>query len=104
VQAGDAIKTTVKNGRIEMAVPPGWPDGCEVVIERLLPVLEKIGLDESEWQDDSASLADWDAWLKTIEPLELTPAEQAAFAKFDKEMLRFNIEAVRQQMKKELLP
>jgi hypothetical protein len=100
----DAIKSIVKNGRIELTTPPDWPEGCEVIIEPVAPVSERIGLDEAEWRDDAASLADWDAWLKTIEPLEFTPEEQAAFAKFDEEMRRFNIEAVRQQMEKGPLP
>jgi hypothetical protein len=100
----DAIKTVVQNGRIELAAPSDWPEGCEVIIEPLAPTLEKIGLDESEWRDDPASLADWDAWLNTIEPLEFTPEEAAAFAEFEAEMRRFNIEAVRQQMDKEPLP
>lgn len=59
----------------------------------LLPVAE-----EAEWRDDPAALADWEAWMKTIEPLELTPEEQAAGARFDEEFRRFNVEAVRRQL------
>jgi hypothetical protein len=94
----NAITSVVKNGRIELVVPPDWPDGCEVVIE---PVLQKplsVGLDESDWHEDPASLADWDAWLTTIEPLEFTAEEEVAFAQFAEGMRRFNVEAVRQQM------
>ena len=58
----------------------------------------KIGLDESEWRDDPAALAEWEAWIKTVEPLEYTPAEAAAFAAFDEQMRRYNLEAVRRQM------
>jgi hypothetical protein len=28
----DAIKATVKDGRLEVPVPPDWPDGMEVEI------------------------------------------------------------------------
>src|SRR5262245_17398947 len=98
------IKAVVTNGRIDLAVPSDWPEGCEVIIEPLPAAAGKVGLDESEWRDDPASLADWEAWIKTIEPLEFTPEEAAAFARFDEAMRRFNIEAVRRQMEEGLTP
>jgi hypothetical protein len=94
----NAIEVMVKNGRIDIATPADWPEGCRVVIEPLPVAREKIGLDESEWRDDAASLADWEAWIQTIQPLEFTPEEEAAFSRFDEEMRRYNIEAVRRQM------
>jgi hypothetical protein len=93
----EALKTVVKNGRIDLATPADWPDGCEVVIEPVPAGADKIGIDESEWRDP-ASIADWDAWIKTIEPLEFTPEEEAAIARFNDEMRHFNLEAVRRQM------
>jgi len=92
-----AIKGVVRNGRIDLPTPPDWPEGCGVMIEPL-PAADSIGLDESEWRDDPASLADWEAWIKTIEPLEYTPEREAAIARFADEMRRFNVEAVRRQM------
>lgn len=92
-----ALKTTVQNGKIELTVPKELADGTEVLVE-LTPLSEKVGLDESAWRDDPAALADWRAWLRTIEPLELTPDEEAAFARFDEDMRWFNLEAVRRQM------
>jgi hypothetical protein len=97
------ITGVVKNGRIDLATPPDWPEGCPVLIEPL-PTAEKVGLDESEWRDDPAALADWEAWIKTIEPLERTPEEEAAFARFDEAMRRFNVEGVRRQMEEGPLP
>jgi hypothetical protein len=99
----NAIKATWKNGQIVPDVPVSWPEDCRLIVEPL-PAEERIGIDESEWRDDPESLADWEAWLKTIESLELTPEEQAAFARFDEEMRRFNIEAVRRQMEEGGLP
>jgi hypothetical protein len=99
-----AIKTTVRNGRIELEVPSGLSDGTEVLAE-LTPLLgEKMGMDESEWRDDPPALADWEAWIPTIEPLELTPAEQAQWARFNEDMRRFNLEAGRQQMEQGPVP
>ncbi len=100
----NAIRGTVHHGRIDLQAPEDWPEGCAVLIEPLTTSSEKIGLDESEWSDDPASLADWDAWLKTIEPLELTPEEEANMARFDEAMRRYNIDAVRRQMEQEPLP
>lgn len=100
----DAIKAVVKNGRIDLIVPNSWPEGCEVLVAPLALPAGRIGMDESEWRDDPAALADWDAWLKTIEPLELTPEEQVAWARFDEQMRQFNIEAVRRQMQQDPLP
>jgi hypothetical protein len=107
-----AIKGTFKNGQVVLDAPPDWPEGCRLKVEPE-PLPEgtvmatdrprdehnpaKIGLDESEWRDDPEALADWKAWLQTIEPVEFTP-EEAAIARFNEEMRRFNIEAVRRQM------
>lgn len=98
------IKGVVQNGRVNVASPPDWPEGCEVIIEPLPTSPENVGLDESEWRDDPAGLADWDAWIQTIEPLEFTPEEQAKMARFDEEMRRFNLKAVRKQMEAGPLP
>jgi len=76
----NAIKATVMQGRLELNVPLDWLDGTEVLIEPTMAPLEKIGIDESEWRDDPESLADWEAWIKTIEPFELTPDEAKRFA------------------------
>ena len=59
--------------------------------------MEKIGIDEAECRDDPEALADWDAWLTTLEPLERTPEEQTANGRFDEEFRRFNLEAMRKQ-------
>lgn len=87
------IRTTIRNGRIELNAPKDLADGTDVLVE-LTPVSAgKIGLDESEWRDDQAALADWAAWLETIEPIAF--AEDDSFtARFR----QFNIDAVRKQM------
>jgi hypothetical protein len=93
----DAIRATVKSGRLELDAPPGWPDGTQVLIEPATtgPV---IGIDESQWRDDPDSLADWDAWIKTIEPFGLTSEEQARIDEFDQQMRLYNVDAVERQM------
>jgi hypothetical protein len=91
----NAVKATVRNRRIELAAPDELPDGAEVLVE-LTPATG--GLDESDWRDDPAALADWAAWIQTIEPLEYTSEEAARMADFDARMREFNVEAVRRQM------
>ena len=93
----DAIKAIVRQGRLELEAPPDWPDGTEVLIEPTTAPSEKIGIDESEWRDDPDSLADWEAWIQTIEPLEFTPDEARKMAEFDEQMRQYNLEAVRRQ-------
>ncbi len=92
------IKTTVRNRRIELTAPEDFPDGTEVLVDVTPLSPGKIGLDESEWRDDPAALADWEAWMKTIEPIELDAEEQAAGTRFEEEFRRFNVAAVRKQM------
>jgi hypothetical protein len=78
----NAIKATAAQGRLELSVPLDWPDGTEVLIEPTTAPLKKIGIDESEWRDDAESLADWETWIKTFEPLELTTVEAERNADF----------------------
>ena len=75
-----------------------WPEGSELLVEPLLRS-EKMGLEESEWRDDPQSIADWLAWVDTIEPLLLSDEERADMERYRAEHRRYNLEAVRQQMK-----
>jgi hypothetical protein len=93
-----AIKATWTNGRILPTEPVDWPEGLELVVEPWRPADARIGIDESEWRDDAEALADWDAWIQTIQPRVLTDGERAAAARFEEEFRRYNIEAVRRQM------
>ena len=94
----NAIKATVKSGRLEVDAPPEWPDGTEVLIEPTQGGAQAIGIDETQWRNDPESLADWDGWIRTIEPLLFTPEEVMRFAEFDQKMHVFNVDAVRRQM------
>lgn len=89
----NAIETTIKNRRIEVDAPDHLRDGTKVLVDVNPAPLEKIGIDESTWRDDPDALADWDAWLKTIEPIDWPSNND-----FDRAFRQFNIDAVRQQM------
>jgi hypothetical protein len=91
------IKATWINGNIIPAEPVDWPEGSELIVAPVATA-GKIGLDESEWRDDAEALADWEAWMPTVEPLALSDEERAAFACYREEFRKYNLEAVRQQM------
>ena len=55
-----AIKATWTNGQIVPAEPVDWPEGSQLRVEPL-PASEKIGLDETEWEDSPEAIADWSA-------------------------------------------
>src|SRR4051812_13967026 len=93
-----AIKATWRDGRIVPSEPVDWPEGSELVVEPAPGGAEKIGLDESEWRDDPEAVAEFEAWVHTIEPLLLSDEERALRIKFAEEMGRYNLEAVRRQM------
>ncbi len=95
----NVIKATVKSGRLELHTPLDWPDGTEVLIEPTVAGSQGFGIDESQWRDDAESLADWDAWIKTIKPFDFTPEEAEKFAEFDERMRLHNIDAVARQMR-----
>lgn len=92
-----AIRAIWTNGKIVPAEPVDWPEGLELLVEPLR-TSERIGLDESECTDDAAALADWEAWIRTIEPPEYTEEERAELARYRDESRRYNLEAVRKQM------
>ncbi len=74
----DAIKATVKGGRLEFQVPPDWPDGTEVIV---LPVrqADRFGIPEADWPDTPDAIADWLKWYDSLEPLLFTEDERAAW-------------------------
>jgi len=93
----NAIKATWTNGQIVPAEPVDWPEGSELLVAPV-PSSEKIGLDESEWRDDPQSIADWIAWVDTIQPMIWAEGEQEEYERYREKCRRFNIEAVRKQM------
>jgi hypothetical protein len=67
------IKATVQHRRLELDVPPDWPDGTEVVIHPLQPYSNGDAAPLSP-EEIARTLAAMDE----IEPLDMTDAELAA--------------------------
>jgi hypothetical protein len=67
---------TWKNGQVVLDGPPGWPEGCRVVVMRELNA-EPAATTGDEQADDPESIAQWLAAFDSILPVELTAEEEA---------------------------
>jgi hypothetical protein len=71
-----AIRGKYVNGAVVLEAPADWPNGTEVVVEPV-PGMVSIGMREEDWPTTPEGIADllkrWDA----IEPVEMTPEEEA---------------------------
>ena len=72
------IKTTVKNGKIELQVPSDWPDGVEVRIEPISRA-ELIGMREENWPTTPEQMARHLDLMDRIEPMDITAEEEAGW-------------------------
>lgn len=75
----NAIKATWKNGRIVPDEHVDWPDGCRLLVEPE-PSSEFRFMTEEEQGDDPESIARWLRWYDSLEPLTVTPEEEAELA------------------------
>jgi hypothetical protein len=73
-----AIKGTYKNGQVILRQPADWPEGTEVLVEPL-PQEPTLGMREEDWPTDPEGIARHLALMDRIEPLEMTPEEEAAW-------------------------
>ena len=71
-----AIKGKYRDGKIILAEQADWPEDTEVLVEPL-PTEPTIGMREEDWADTPQAIADWIAWYDSLEPLEMTPEEEA---------------------------
>jgi len=93
-----AIRATWTNGQIVPAEPVDWPEGSQLLVEPIVRNGEKIGITEEEWRDDDDAIADWEAWIGTIEPMIWAEGEREEYERYREEVRQFNIEAVGKQM------
>jgi hypothetical protein len=71
----NAILTVVKNGRVEVDAPPDWPEGSPVRVE--LGLSDKAT--DEEPPETPEEIEDWIRRFREIEPIEMTPEEEAAW-------------------------
>jgi len=92
-----AIHGRVKNGKIELAAPADWPDGTEVEVR---PVEEAVGLTEDEWPETPEEIEAWLRWYDTVQPLILTPEDEARIAAARKAQRDFELATWDEQAEK----
>ena len=92
----EQISGEIRDGEVTLHRPIDWPDGTQLLIFRAAADVESagtehftFGMDESEWPSTPDELQEWIVWCEGLQPLDLTPHEQAA------------IEAEREQSKRE---
>jgi hypothetical protein len=86
----NSIKATVKGGRLETEVPADWPDGTEVLVQPILAE-ENNGDREEDWLNTPEAIADWLKWYDSLEPLSLTPEEEADAEAWMKKVNEYSI-------------
>jgi hypothetical protein len=82
------VLSVVKNGRVEVDVPPDWPDGTPVRVE--------LGLNDQANYDDERpetpeEIEEWILRFREIEPIERTPEEESAWEADRKTQKEFDI-------------
>lgn len=64
------IRGVIEDGQVVSLDPVSWPNGTPVRIDAL-----ETTADESVQGDDPEAVADWIAWLRSLEPLALSDDE-----------------------------
>jgi len=73
------IRATINDRRIEIPAPAELADGTVVLVEFTVAP-QKIGLDESEWNDTAVGIDAWIQSVRQLAPLIFTDAELTELA------------------------
>jgi hypothetical protein len=71
-----AIKGKYRDGKIILAETADWPEETEVLVEPI-PREQTLGIREEDWPTDPEGIARLLALIDSIEPLEMTPEDEA---------------------------
>jgi len=84
----NAIRSVVKNGRVEVDAPADWPDGTPVRIELVFN-------GQSDYLDESPETPEeiqaWLRWYHSLEPIVMAPSEEAAWEADRKMQKEFDV-------------
>jgi hypothetical protein len=85
-----AIRGTLKNGTIVLDRSIDWPEGARVRVE---PIEEEasVGIRDEDWPTDPAGIAKLLARMDQVEPMEMTPEEEAELAAWRKKVKEYTI-------------
>ena len=78
----NAVRAVWTNGRILPAEPVDWPEGSELIVEPIVQPEKGMGLAESDWRDDAASVAAWENGVRSIERPQYSDEERVEMARF----------------------
>lgn len=93
-----AIKGKYLNGQIILEEKADWPENTDVLVE---PVIEpEIGLREDDWSDTPEAIADWIRWYDSLEPLNMTPEEEAAWKQALEEQKQYDLATNEERMRR----
>ena len=103
------ITGTYRDGHVELAAPVNWPNGMPVKVQAepsLSPfnnheLAGNWGIDD-DWPDTPENRAEILRRMDAVEPLEMTPEEEAEWKAARKWIRDFTIAAVRSEMGLEL--
>ncbi len=73
----NAIKGTVKNGQVVLDEPADLPEGTRVEVVPAGAARSTLGMQEEDWPTTPEGIAELLARMDQIEPLLMTPAEEA---------------------------
>ena len=83
----NAIKAIVKAGRVEVHVPPEWPDGTEVEIHPLVQLAQS----EDEGPMTPQEIAQTLAAMDKVEPFDLTANKAADLEAWERKVEQYSI-------------
>jgi hypothetical protein len=84
------IKGIVRNGRIEVNERIDLPDGTELRIP-IPDVAASLGIRDDEWPDSPEAIDAWIRWYDSLDPLEFTASERAAWEAARQEEKHFEL-------------
>jgi hypothetical protein len=85
-----------RHGHVDLAEPVTWPEGAEVTVR--LAADEFHMMREEDWPSTHEGWAEHAQRIAELEPVELTPADEAEIAAARAAVKEFTIAAVRRQM------
>jgi hypothetical protein len=85
-----AIKAIVRNGKIEVREPLNLPDGTELTIP-IPDTAPILGVRDEDWSDSKEAIEAWIRWYDSLEPLEFTADELAAWKAARREQKEFEL-------------
>lgn len=94
------IKGIIQHGQVILPRPTELPDGTEVNVVPIASQCEKLGINEEEWSDAPEAIDAWIRWYDSLEPLEFTPAERAAWDAARREQKEFELAQWEQRSKR----